>query len=148
MKPKLFIDMDDTICIYRDRFISESIRTGLKYPQSQKGFYLELEPISGAISSIWQLNEIYDIWFLTRPSYMNPECYTEKRLWIEKHFDLEWCKKLILCPDKSLIKGEGNYLVDDYDWPGFEGEQILFGSREYPNWSVVRNKLISDEIRK
>jgi 5'(3')-deoxyribonucleotidase len=101
------------------------------------GFYRSLEPIKHAVECIEKLGEMYDIWFLTRPSYKNPHCYTEKRLWIEDKFGIDMCSKLILCPDKSLIKGEGDYLIDDYPWPGFEGTQLLFGSDEYSTWFRV-----------
>ena len=142
IKKILYIDMDDTICMYKEYYISEYHRTLLKYPQSQVGFFLKLKPIGGAIEALNKLNEVYDVWILTRPSYMNAHCYTEKRQWIEEHLGLEWCKKLILCPDKSLMIGD--YLVDDHPWPGFKGEQLLFGSIKYPNWSSVYNRLISD----
>ena len=39
------------------------------------------------------------------------------------------CDRLILCPDKSLLKGD--VLIDDTPWPGFEGQQLLF-SRQNP----------------
>ena len=139
-KEIVYVDMDDTICKYTEHHAAEYSRTNLKYPQSQKGFYLKIVPISGAIEAVNKLNEIFDVWFLTRPSYKNAHCYTEKRLWIEEHFGLEWCNKLILHPDKSLAIG--HYLVDDHPWPGFKGEQLLFGSKKYPNWNKVYNTLL------
>lgn len=140
MKKKiLYVDMDDTICKYTEHWINESIRTELEYPQSKLGFYLAILPINGAIESLIELSNIYDVWILSRPSYKNPHCYSEKRIWIERHLGLEWCEKLILCPDKSLMKGD--FLVDDMEWPGFEGEQLLFGSKNYPNWTSVLSTL-------
>jgi 5'-nucleotidase len=53
---------------------------------------------------------------------------------------LGFVKKLIICPNKSLLKGQ--YLID-YNHTGkgqekFEGKLIHFGSDEFPNWEKVR----------
>lgn len=122
--------MDDTLCDY-----AGAHRAALKkdphnkWPQSVYDFYRKLNELPDAI---WGMNELerlgFDVWILTRPSYMNPTCYTEKRMWVEDHLGIDWCRKLILCPDKSLMKGE--YLIDDQLWPDFEGEQILFRQEE------------------
>jgi 5'(3')-deoxyribonucleotidase len=126
--------MDDTICDFTKAH--KRLKTpDIKYTQSQMDFFRKLEPINGAIPSVKRLGEKFDVWFLTRPSYMNPLCYTEKRLWIEDHFGVKWCERLILCPDKSLMIGD--YLIDDYPWPEFEGKQVLFGSKEYPDWNKI-----------
>ena len=126
--------MDDTICNFTEAH--RRLKTPeMKYPQSQMDFFRKLKPIKDAVSSVKLLGENFDVWFLTRPSYMNPLCYTEKRLWVEDHFGLEWCNRLILCPDKSLMIGD--YLIDDHPWPEFKGKQILFGSEEYPDWDNV-----------
>jgi 5'(3')-deoxyribonucleotidase len=65
----------------------------------------------------------------------------EKALWVKNYFGLEVQKKLILCCNKSLVKG--HYLIDDSISDGqqeFEGELIRFGTTEFPNWdSVVRH---------
>jgi len=136
--------MDDTLCKFMQRYQEMMQKNpSIRYPQSQYGFFTDLEPIDDAISSMHTLREVYDVWILTRPSYMNPLCYTEKRVWVEKHLGINFCKKLILCPDKSLLKGD--YLIDDIKWPGFEGEQILFGSEKYRNWKAVIDYLYWDK---
>jgi 5'(3')-deoxyribonucleotidase len=60
---------------------------------------------------------------------------------VEEHLGWKWCGRLIICPDKSLLKGD--YLVDDYNWEDFEGELIRFGSEEFPNWKQVKDYLIN-----
>jgi 5'(3')-deoxyribonucleotidase len=140
MRPILYVDMDDTICIYKERY-EELLKLNpeIKYPQSQYGFYTSLKPIKGAIETLEYLDAWYDIYILTRPSYKNPLCYTEKRVWVEKHMGIDWCEKLILCPNKSLMKGD--FLVDDYLWKDFEGKQLQFGTDDWPNWEVVKDYL-------
>ena len=63
-------------------------------PQTTYGFYTSLPPIPGAIETYKWLEENYDVCILTRPSYWNPLCYTEKRVWVENHLGLETCRKL------------------------------------------------------
>lgn len=140
LKLKLYIDMDDTVCNFTDSF--NRLKTDKNhYPQQAYGFFRNLEPIKDALYYISLLEEKYDIWFLTRPSVLNPLCYTEKREWIEKYFGIEKCHKLILSPDKSLLKGE--YLIDD-NYHNFDGELLLFG-KDYPNWESVYFYLINKE---
>lgn len=128
--------MDDVLCDFSGAQKAARERSPEQmWPQAEMDFFRKLEPLPNAISSVKRLAENFDVWFLTRPSYLNPLCYTEKRLWIEDHFGLEWCQKLILSPDKTLLKGD--YLIDDQPWEGFEGKQLLFGGERFPNWNKV-----------
>ena len=141
-KPILHIDMDDTIndySIYHKHRILWNPKN--QYPQSEYGFFTNIPPKMGIKSYSNLLSEHFDVWILTRPSYKNPLCYTEKRVWVENHLGLEWCEKLIISPNKALIKGD--YLVDDVLWEGFEGEQIQFGSKEFPTWTEVFSYLMT-----
>jgi hypothetical protein len=140
----IYIDMDDTICdysglwsIYKEKF------PGVQYPQSKFGFFSRLKPIEGALESISLLEKYYDVFILTRPSIKNLHSYSEKAEWVEKYLGEEYLEKLILCPDKSLVKG--NFLIDDYDKNGqteFEGEFIKFKTEMFPNWESVVKYLI------
>ena len=106
-------------------------------------FFRNLKPLPGAIEAmnILQNSNKYELNILTRPSIHNPLCYTEKRVWIENHLGYDWCEKLIICPNKALLKGD--YLVDDYLWEDFEGEQIQYGKGEFTSWSIVYDYLLS-----
>ncbi|MGX5203456.1 5' nucleotidase, NT5C type [Aliikangiella sp. IMCC44632] len=138
----IYVDMDDVLADYTTRFNEEIARKPeIKFPQSTFGFYSELKPINGAIESVNYLRSQsqFEVYILSCPSYLNPLSYLEKPLWIEKHFDVEFCKRLILSYDKSLLKGD--FLIDDHDCgrgqEGFEGELIQFGCEQYPNWNEV-----------
>lgn len=133
--------MDDTLCHF-ERAFHKAVALNPKqpYPQSQWGFFLGLEPYEGAIEGFRKLEEKYDVWILTKPSTKNLNCYTEKAKWIYDHFGQDIVDKLIICPDKALLKGD--YLIDDKIWSDFEGEQIHFLSDEYPNWEAVVNYLM------
>ena len=140
MKKIIYVDMDDTICHFSQAFLKSVTRNPkIAFPQSQYGFFLNLEPIEGAIENVNKLTSLFDVYILSRPSVMNPLCYTEKRVWVEKHFNLEFCQNLILCSNKSLLKG--NFLIDDVLWEKFEGEQILFNRFEENSWNKIYSYL-------
>ncbi len=136
--------MDNVLCDFTKSHNEALKRTPeIKYPQSQYGFWRNLQPIDDAIESVNFLisrNE-FDVYILTAPSILNPLCYTEKRLWIEDYFGLELVNKLIISPNKGLNKGE--YLIDDMNsgkgQENFEGTLLQFGSDKYPNWTGVIN---------
>ncbi len=133
----VYIDMDDVFVDYKTAWIKAiEANPQIKFPQAVYKFYENLEPLPNAVKCIKLLDEIgYECFIATRPSYLNPLCYTEKRMSVEKHLGIELCQKLIIIPDKTLLKG--HFLIDDCVWDGFDGEQILFGSPEFPDWLPV-----------
>ncbi len=143
----VYVDMDDTICEYSAAAREAILKKPLNmFPQSQYGFFLSLKPKEGAIDGMKFLFDNFDTYFLSRPSVLNPLSYTEKRVWIEMHFGLHYCERLILSPQKHLSKGD--YLIDDRRCEvvedgvvvaKFEGTQLLFGSEEFPDWTSVRS---------
>lgn len=137
-RERVYVDMDFVLCNYGKAY-KEKWREDMQFPQSQYGFFVNLEPVEGAIEAMEKLSEKYDVWILTRPSMENPMCYTEKRVWVEEHLGKKWVKKLILSPDKSLLIGD--YLIDDNPWD-FKGKQFLFLSDEYPDWNSVLAELL------
>lgn len=137
---RVFIDMDNTLCDYSGQFEKmRKLRPEILYPQSQYGFFANLEPLSGAIEAYKTLEEYYEVYILTAPSYKNPLCYTEKRVWVEKHLGLETTPNLIICQRKELLKGD--YLIDDHLY-NFEGELIHFGTAKFPDWERVLQHLL------
>lgn len=140
----VYIDMDDTICRLQPALDEARKRDpDTRFPQGVPGFFENLDPIPGAIRAVNQLRSRADVYILTAPSVRNAHCYTEKRLWIEKHFDLDFCDKLIICPNKALLKGD--IIIDDYNegrgQENFEGRLIHFGSADYPGWDSVLKEL-------
>lgn len=142
----VYIDMDDVLCDYTTAFNSALEKTpSIAFPQSQYGFYANLTPITGAIESVKKLinSKIFDPYILTAPSTRNPFSYTEKRVWIEKYFGFEFTEKLIISPNKGLLKGD--ILIDDLisgrGQESFEGKIMQFGSANYPDWKTVIDQL-------
>ncbi|WMX14376.1 MULTISPECIES: 5' nucleotidase, NT5C type [unclassified Aureispira] len=142
MKKRVYIDMDNTLCDFETKSnqMKESSKGKLFYPQSQYGFFTSLEPLPGAIEAYRTLEKYFEVYILTAPSYLNPLCYTEKRVWVEQHLGLETTKNLIICKRKGLLKGD--YLIDDYLYPEFEGEQIQIGIAPFETWKEVLDYML------
>lgn len=136
----VYVDMDDVLCAYSASHAKALLdNPSVRFPQGTPGFFLALQPIEGAIDSVNELRTTFDVYILSAPSTRNPHSYSEKRLWIEEHFDYALTKRLILCPHKGLLKGD--YLIDDHasgkGQEQFDGTLIEFGSAEFPDWTAV-----------
>merc|ERR1739848_629309 len=53
----------------------------------------------------------FQIWFCTSPLLGNPTCCQEKLEWIQEHFGEEYVKRVLLCQDKTMVRGD--ILIDD-----------------------------------
>lgn len=107
-KKIVYIDMDDVLCDYASSCNSARLQTAsVTYPQSVPGFFENLSPIDGAIESVEMMLEAahFDPYILTAPSTHNPLSYTEKRLWIERHFGIDFVHRLIIGSHKGLFEG-------------------------------------------
>jgi 5'(3')-deoxyribonucleotidase len=142
----VYIDMDDVLCDFSNAHQTALANNpGIKFPTSQYGFFTKLVPLQGALAAVNDLisSAKYDPYILTAPSIMNPLCYTEKRVWIEDMFGLEFVNKLIISPNKGLLRGQ--YLIDDNCFgkgqENFSGELIHFGGKDFPDWQAVREYL-------
>ncbi len=140
----VYIDMDDVLCDFLGEYNKDiKLNPDIKFPQSQYGFFTKLSPLPGAIEGVNALlnSDEYSPYILTSPSVRNPLCYTEKRIWIEKHLGFEMVNRLIISPNKSLLKGD--YLIDDQSTSHcqneFEGTLLHFGTENFPNWLKVRD---------
>ena len=150
----IYVDMDGVLCNYMKAFEADLLKTPqIAYPQSQYGFFAKLEPIDGALDAMKMLWEdpCVEVWLLTSPSTKNPLSYTEKRAWVGEHLGEHFAERLVLSPNKGLLKGD--LLVDDIEegngQEDFEGMLLHFGSEDCTNWceamyliaSLVASKL-------
>ncbi len=142
MKKRVYVDMDNTLCDFRAKVaeINSNSPVPIPYPQSRYGFFSSLEPMPGALEAYDLLEKHFEVYILTAPSYKNPLCYTEKRVWVENHLGIERTINLIICKRKGLLMGD--FLIDDYDYPEFEGEQIKIGTTPFLDWKAVLDYLL------
>jgi 5'-nucleotidase len=96
----------------------------------QKGFFLGLDPMPGALEALEAMERCgVDIWFCSSPSATSS--WSEKAEWIDHWLGDKWVRKLILTKDKTLVVGD--YLLDDkpvitgYGTPCWE--QIVFNGQ-------------------
>ncbi len=142
-KKIVYVDMDHVLCDYAAGFKAHQEKyPHLKYPQSEPGLYISLDPLPGAIEIYQWLDQHpkLDVYILTSPSVKNPHCYSEKRIWVERYLGAEVTEKLIISPHKNLNKGD--YLIDDNasgkGQDAFEGELLLFGAEKFPDWQSIK----------
>lgn len=133
---RIYVDMDDVLCDYTKSYLDALKKEPkIKYPQSQYGFFRNLKPKESAITIFKILSKRFDVWILSSPPINNPLSYSEKREWVETHLGFEYCERLILSTNKSLLIGD--FLIDDIKQDNFKGEQILFGKEPYDDWHKV-----------
>lgn len=147
-KTTIYIDMDNTIFDYDSAYAKRKQEDpSIEYPQSEKGFFENLEPLEHAIRVVKALIDSpkYNVFFASAPSYYNPHSYTDKRLSIEKHFGFEHVDKLILVCKKDELKNKKRILIDDIDY-GYGQENFTnhmhFGSPSCPDWLYVEKVLL------
>jgi len=151
-KELVWIDMDGVVVDFVTKATEEAEKMGLTFQefadQSQyrhvENFYRDLTLIPGAQEAIAKLEASgkYELYFVSACSWGNISCFSDKRVWVEKHFPTFY-KKM----DLSYHKGHymGHYLIDDrtkYGAGEFMGEHIMFGNEQYPNWDAVLNRLL------
>ena len=106
----------------------------------EKGFFLKLNPMPGAVKAIDRLQKIerLNLYIASKPTTKNLYSATEKYLWIEKYFH-SLLKKMFLTCDKALLIGD--YLIDDYlRWKTFKGTFVHFDERNpEESWEKITN---------
>lgn len=139
MKPIVLLDLDGVLADFEKGFLNEwrrlyphrdyvpleqrnTFKPYHQYPLEYKadvvaiyeseGFFANLEPIAGALQAVTQLNVICEqVYFCTSPLNQYRYCLAEKYDWIARYFGFEYTKRIYVCKDKSLVRGD--YLIDD-----------------------------------
>jgi 5'-nucleotidase len=109
-------------------------------------WFLDLPVTPGAQEGLEALAAAGQVWIVTKPLEANPWCRDDKAAWLERSFGEQWVQRLIVAPDKSMIRGD--VLLDDApreDWfAAASWRPVIFsrpwngaGSRwaDLPHWS-------------
>ncbi len=149
-KKILYIDMDNVLVDFPhgiECLTAEEKETYKDRYDECPDIFSKMRPIPGAIDSFKELAEKFDTYILSTSPWHNPSAWTHKLEWVQKHLAMEEgdpaYKRLILSHHKNLNKGD--FLIDDRPNNGakdFEGELVLFGSPEFPDWKTVMNYLM------
>lgn len=146
-KQILYIDMDNVLVDFKTGIArlteEEKIEYEGRYDETP-GIFSKMLPMEGAVESFKLLSEKYDTYILSTSPWENPSAWSDKLKWVKKHLGNNAYKRLILTHHKNLNKGD--FLIDDRTKNGaeeFEGELILFGSDEYPDWRSIVKYLLN-----
>lgn len=100
-----------------DHIISAKERKLARAMVGSAGWFADLPVVDGALDGLLLLEEQADVWIVTKPLEVNPTCRDDKAAWMAKHFGERWLDKLIISPNKSMVRG--HILLDDaphIDW--------------------------------
>lgn len=76
------------------------------------GWFSDLPLVEGALDGLERLSELCEVWLCTKPLRAAwRTCASEKTQWIEQRLGSHWTDRLIITPDKSLVRG--HVLLDD-----------------------------------
>jgi 5'(3')-deoxyribonucleotidase len=157
MKQKVFVDMDGVLANFGKK-VNEIMSDPTipiyfkKHPDEIDGVFRDLEPLQEAFESVVKLHKSnkYDLFIATTAPWKNPSSFSDKRIWIKKHFGDIFEKKMFITHRKDLLLGD--YLIDDRLANGakdFKGQLIHFGWNyesktwnDYKDWKSVLKELL------
>jgi len=142
-KKIIYVDMDGVISDF-DKAAKEG---GWTYRPDLKVNFRDLDLIPGARDALMKLNNDFDIFIATTPSWSRPDTWGHKRDWIVEHFP--WLKKkMVLTHRKDLLIGD--ILIDDSRWrgqPDFKGEWYWFNQNwDTRNWDACLKWIYKNKI--
>ena len=78
----------------------------------RKNFFRSLPIIAGAKAGLDRLLNLgHDVRLVTAPTWEWKHCVPEKYAWVEKQLGRDWCGRMLMTRDKTLICGD--ILIDD-----------------------------------
>ena len=145
-KKRLYFDMDGVIVDFASALELQSEETLKEYEgryDEIPGLFGLMKPMPGALEAVRKLKEKYDCYILSTAPWNNPSAWSDKVIWITRHLDDVFHKKVVITHCKHLCKGD--LLIDDRDKHGvreFEGEWIQFGTGRFKTWDDVLEYLL------
>jgi 5'(3')-deoxyribonucleotidase len=141
MQKILYIDMDGVLVDSRSAIAQVQTNVLREFDgrlDEVPGIFALMDPVPHAIESFNELAAKFDTYVLSTSPWENPSAWSDKLLWVKRHLGKAAYKRLILTHHKNLNLGD--FLVDDRTTRGadrFQGELILFGSKQFPDWPSV-----------
>lgn len=116
----------------------------------EPGFFRNVTVMPDAIEVVKKLHEQHEV-FIVSAATEFPNSLKEKHEWLEEHFPFIHWKNLVLCGDKSIVKGD--VIIDDHEknLKVFEGQTLLFdaihnqslvGYQRVKSWKEIAQELL------
>ncbi len=146
MKKILYVDMDNVLVDFASGIAQVPVGTQIEYQgriDEVPGIFSLMKPLKGAILAFEKLSEKYETYILSTAPWENPSAWSDKNLWVRKYLGEVAYKRLILTHHKNL--NFGDFLIDDRIANGaalFNGQHLLFGSNQYPDWEAICDYLL------
>jgi len=109
-KPYIPLDQRDTFFIV-DQYAAE-YRELIWQIFLAPGFFKSLPEIFGAHEALNDMSTAGIELFICTSSFAGYQnCVLEKYEWVDEHLGMEWVKRMIITPDKTIV--DADYLIDD-----------------------------------
>lgn len=147
-KKILYVDMDNVLVDFQSGIDALDEKTKECYCSCYDevpGIFSKMKPYAGAVEAIDKLKDQYEVYVLSTTPWNNPTAWSDKLEWIKRYFGEVFYKRLILSHHKNL--NIGDYLIEDRSKNSseyFNGELILFGSEQFPDWRKVTEYLLNN----
>ncbi|XP_069501833.1 5'(3')-deoxyribonucleotidase, mitochondrial [Ambystoma mexicanum] len=94
-----------------------------------KNFFLDLDPIPGAVEAVKHMASLddTDVFICTSPIKKYQHCPYEKYAWVEKHLGHEFLDQIVLTRDKTVVSAD--LLIDD--------RLDITGAEPHPSWEHI-----------
>jgi len=103
---------EEATCFNTEDHFPPEYRARIEALTLRPGFFLNLEPLPGAIEALRTLLALgFDVRICTSPKKIFDNCVAEKFAWLKKHLGEEFVERIVLTRDKTLVQGD--ILVDD-----------------------------------
>ncbi|KAM7035486.1 5'(3')-deoxyribonucleotidase, cytosolic type [Acridotheres tristis] len=111
------------------RSLREELAAKVASVYESPGFFLDLDPIPGALEAVHEMFHMQDteVFICTSPLRKYEHCIVEKYKWVEKHLGPEFVERIILTRDKTVVAAD--LLFDDKD--------TIQGAEPNPSWEHI-----------
>ncbi len=139
-----FVPLDQRVVFYAERQYPAEHREKVRRLIRAPGFFLGLEPVAGGLEAMREMAAAgHEVFLCTAPISGSVSCPQEKTEWVLRHLGPDFVKRLILAPDKTLVRGD--LLVDDR--PDADQAGIMKPTWEHVIFDCPYNRAVAGKRR-